>query len=85
VILGSSQLLEAFSGYARYADALHDAAMATITGEPLSADGDFGRLLEVLLAAYSVVVFAALAASLGYFLNRERIRRGDDAGTVPEA
>jgi voltage-gated potassium channel len=71
VILGSSQLLHAFSDYPRYADALHDAAMGTITGAALGADGDFARLLEVVLAAYSVVVFAALAAALGaYFLNR---------------
>ncbi|MCC3763414.1 hypothetical protein K3N28_10050 [Glycomyces sp. TRM65418] len=86
VILGSSQLLHAFSGYTRYGDALHDAAMGTMTGEPLSADGDFARLLEVLLAAYSVVVFAALAASLGaYFLNsEERARGGDGTTATPE-
>ncbi|GAB3646868.1 hypothetical protein GCM10028833_09640 [Glycomyces tarimensis] len=73
VILGSSQLLHAFSGYERYGDALHDAAMGTITGEPLSAGGDFARLLEVVLAAFSVVVFATLAASLGaYFLDEDR-------------
>ncbi|WP_026924325.1 hypothetical protein [Glycomyces arizonensis] len=70
VVLSSSQLLQTFAGYTRYADALHDAAMGTITGEPLGADGDVARLLEVALAAYSVVVFAALAAALGsYFLH----------------
>ncbi|WP_227996372.1 hypothetical protein [Glycomyces albidus] len=78
VILGSSQLLHAFSGYERYADALHEAAMGTITGEPLSADDGFARLLEVLLAAYSVVVFATLAAALGaYFLKRGDPPRAD--------
>lgn len=76
VVLSASQLLHAFAGYDRYADALHEAALGTITGEPLSVDGDFGAITEVVLAAYSVVVFATLAGSLGaYFL------RGDEGST----
>lgn len=91
VVLGSSQLLHAFSGYRRYGDALHDAAMGTVTGAPLSADGDFARLLEVVLAVYSVVVFAALAAALGaYFLDRDEPGRAGRAaprrdGVSPQA
>ncbi|GAB3232333.1 hypothetical protein GCM10027447_28060 [Glycomyces halotolerans] len=83
VVLGASQLLDAFSDYERYGDALHDAAMGTITGEPLTAGGDFARVLEVVLAAYSVVVFAALAASLGaYFLDEgARLREGGTEAT----
>lgn len=74
-VLASSQLLYAFSGYQRYADALHAAALATITGEPLGLDDGFSRVLEVVLAVYSVAVFATLAGSLGaYFLEG----RGDD-------
>ena len=43
--------------------------MATVTGEPLSPDGDVVRVLEVLLAVYSVAVFATLAAAVGaYYL-----------------
>lgn len=73
VVLSASQLLYAFAGYERYADALHDAALGTITGEPLSADNGFAAISEVVLAAYSVVVFATLAGSLGaYFLRGER-------------
>lgn len=75
VALAASQLLYSFSGYAYYGDALHDAVLATVTGEPLSADGTVARVTEVVLAVYSVVVFATLAASLGaYFL-----RQGDQA------
>jgi voltage-gated potassium channel len=69
-VLGSSQLLYEFSGYERYGDALHAAALATIIGQPLGQPDGFAKLLEVALAAYSVVVFATLAGSLGaYFLS----------------
>jgi len=39
-----------------YAVALHDAAYATVTGEPLSADTGLARVMELVLATYSVVV-----------------------------
>jgi voltage-gated potassium channel len=69
-VLASSQLLYGFSGYDRYGDALHAAALATITGEPLGRDDAFSRVVEVVLAIYSVAVFATLAGSLGaYFLD----------------
>jgi voltage-gated potassium channel len=68
-VLGSSQLAYQFGGYARYGDALHAAALATIVGEPLGRPDGLLRLLEVALAVFSVVVFATLAGSLGaYFL-----------------
>ena len=70
--LGSSQLLYEFEVFDRYGDALHAAALATITGEPIGQADGFAKVLDVALAAYSVVVFAALAATLGaYFLERQ--------------
>jgi voltage-gated potassium channel len=72
-VLGSSQLLYEFRDYARYGAALHAAALATITGEPLAQPDAFAQVLEVVLAAFSVVVFATLAGSLGaYFLETRR-------------
>ena len=72
-VLGSSQLLYEFGDYARYGEALHAAALATITGEPLARPDAFAQVLEVVLAAFSVVVFATLAGSLGaYFLETRR-------------
>jgi voltage-gated potassium channel len=69
VVLASSQLLYVLDAYGSYGDALHDAALATVTGEPMSAEGTAPRVLEVVLAIYSVAVFATLAAALGaYFL-----------------
>jgi voltage-gated potassium channel len=71
-VLTSSQLLYQFSGYRRYGEALHAAALATITGEPLGRSDGFAQVLEVLLAVFSVVVFATLAASLGAFFVERR-------------
>jgi voltage-gated potassium channel len=72
--LGSSQLLYEFEVFDRYGDALHAAALATITGEPIAQPDGFAMVLDVALAAYSVVVFAALAATLGaYFLERQSL------------
>ena len=69
VVLASSQLLYLGGIYDSYADALHDSAMATVTGHPLSAEGGVARMAEVVLAVYSVAVFATLAGALGaYFL-----------------
>lgn len=72
VILASSQLLHLLGMYASYSTALHDAAMATITGQPLDADGPVARVAEVLLAIYSVAVFATLAGALGAYFLRGR-------------
>jgi voltage-gated potassium channel len=75
VVLAASQILYEFAPYERYADALHDAALATITGEPTGVDSAAADVLEVVLALYSVVVFATLAGVLGaYFLRPDRDR-----------
>lgn len=70
VILASSQLLYAAEPYQAYGDALFEAAMATITGTGVTATSTFARILQVLLATYSVAVFATLAGSLGAFFLR---------------
>lgn len=71
--LGSSQLLYEFEVFDQYGDALHAAALATITGEPFDQPDGFAKVLEVVLAGFSVVVFATLAATLGaFFLERQR-------------
>ena len=77
-ILGSSQLLYGFGDYPSYGVALHDTALAAITGEPLGRSDPFAQALEVLLAIFSVVVFATLAGTLGaYFLHSPDGRPGD--------
>lgn len=88
VVLAVSQLLYVVGTYATYSSALHDAALATVTGEPLAAAGGLARVVEVVLAVYSVAVFATLAGALGaYFLgDRSAADRGDGTGgTRPTA
>jgi voltage-gated potassium channel len=71
-ILGSSQLLYEFNVFDHYREALHAAALAAITGEPLNQPDGFAQLLDVVLGVYSVIVFATLAATVGaYFLRRD--------------
>jgi voltage-gated potassium channel len=71
VIVGASQFLFATGTYTDYGSALHGAALGAITGEPLAADGVIAQCTEVVLAIYSVAVFATLAGSLGaFFLQR---------------
>ncbi|WP_250448200.1 hypothetical protein [Actinotalea sp. C106] len=73
VVLASSQLLYVLEAFDSYAQALHGAALATITGQPLESPDGVARVLEVVLSVYSVAVFATLAGALGaYFLERPR-------------
>ncbi|MBQ0904190.1 hypothetical protein [Micromonospora sp. U21] len=73
IILAAGQLLVLTNSYPTYGQALHDVALTTITGEPLDATDTFAQVLELVLAAYSVVVFGTLAGALGaFFLSRQR-------------
>lgn len=74
VILAGSQLLYLLEAFDTYAEALHGAALATITGQPLASPAPAARLIEVVLSIYSVAVFATLAGALGaYFLEQRPI------------
>jgi voltage-gated potassium channel len=73
VVLASSQLLYLFEVFDSYGDALHSAALVTVAGQPMGQDGALPKVLDVVLATYSVGVFAALAGTLGaYFLEGRR-------------
>ena len=79
VILAASQLLYAVGSHTGYTTALYEAAMATITGTGITAEDPFAKALQLVLAVYSVAVFATLAGSLGaYFL------RDQDPVPVPD-
>ncbi|WP_309071183.1 hypothetical protein [Arthrobacter sp.] len=75
VILATSQLLYATGTHSAYGDALYETAMATITGSGITPNSAFARIVQVLLAVYSIGVFATLAGSLGAFFLREDDRR----------
>lgn len=80
VVLTSSQLLFEFGSSENYAQALHDALYAAVVGQPMTDESAFARVLELLLAIYSVVVFATLAGTLGAFFLE---RRGEEAAEAP--
>ncbi|GIF01848.1 hypothetical protein Ari01nite_93120 [Paractinoplanes rishiriensis] len=71
VVLASSQLLYVAGSYDQYGPALHDAVLATVSGQPLGRPDGFARILEILLAIYSIAVFATLAAALGAYFVRQ--------------
>lgn len=73
VVLTTSQLLFEFGAYDRYATALHEVALAAVASQPLvDGVGLVARAFEVVLATYAVVVFGAIAATLGaYFIQRQ--------------
>lgn len=85
VVLASSQLLHVLGYYSSYGDALHDAAMSTVTGQPLAADGGLVRIAEVALAIYSVAVFATLAGALGAYFLEARDGPADSAAPARAA
>ncbi|MBC7291038.1 MAG: hypothetical protein H5T83_06840 [Actinotalea sp.] len=83
VVLATSQLLYLLGTFDLYAEALHATALATVSGQPLAADGGVARVVEIALAMYSVAVFATLAGALGaYFLERPRERSGAQTRTT---
>lgn len=82
VVLAASQLLYELGDVEPYSEALYRAAMATVTGEPTTIAG-VGRLLDVVLAGYSVVVFAALAGIMGAFLIERRATESDASPQAP--
>jgi voltage-gated potassium channel len=76
VVLGGSQILYEFGPGITYAEALHDVAFATISGEPFGLEGAVASTLELVLALYATILFATLAGSLGaFFLERTGERK----------
>lgn len=72
VILASSQLLYVTGEHSSYSEALFESAMAAITGTGITGTSNFSRIIQVLLAVYSVAVFATLAGTIGaYFLRKK--------------
>lgn len=79
VVLGASQVLFELGGTDTYGEALYATALAVVSGEPIRPDEPGLRVLEVVLLAYSVVAFAALAGTVGAFLLE---RHGEDRERV---
>jgi voltage-gated potassium channel len=86
VALAASLLLHELALFDSYGDALHAAALATITGESTGAAHGVAQILDVVLAAYSVGIFATLAGALGaYFLEEQASRWRAPSGDAADA
>ncbi|TDL37428.1 hypothetical protein E2R57_11440 [Arthrobacter nitrophenolicus] len=72
VILASSQFLYATGEHSSYGESLYESAMAAITGSGITGTSISTRFIQVLLAIYSVAVFATLAGTLGAYFLRQR-------------
>lgn len=84
VILAAGQLLYAVESHDDFTTALYEAALATITGSGITPDDPFAKVVQLVLAVYSVVVFAGLAGALGaYFLREQSTSDADRADREP--
>ena len=72
VIMGAADLLHQTDAVRPYGAALHRAALAAITGEPIGSVRGLAQVLDVVLALYAVVFFATLAGILGAFFLEKR-------------
>jgi voltage-gated potassium channel len=75
VVFTAADVLYESNTVSPYGRALHAAALASITGEPIGSHSGFAEVLDVLLAVYAVVFFAALAGILGAFFMEQRNER----------
>lgn len=83
VILAGTEILYEFGSPRSYPRALHDVALGAISGEPFGDTSVVGAWLEVVLAVYATVVFAALAGSLGaFFLQRQAEKESQEIPTA---
>ncbi len=84
VILAVSQIAFEFGDFPDYGRALYDVAIATIVGEPVGSRSPVVLLINVALGLYSVIVFAALAATLGaFFVEGDMERKSSKAAEDP--
>lgn len=81
VVFAAADVIHQSGAVTPYGAALHAAALAAITGEPIPSDRGVAQVLDVVLAVYAVVFFAALAGALGSYFTERRgeLRRTAEA------
>jgi voltage-gated potassium channel len=86
VAISAGRVLWEYGGYGHsYARAVHDAAMTTLTGSSLGSANGFAQVPEIFLAAYSAVIIATVAGSLGaYFLQSHAERVATRHASAPQ-
>jgi len=72
VVFSTADLVYEFGDVQPYGNALHAAAKATIAAEAMPGSSGVVQLLDVLVGAYSIVIFAAVAGAVGAFFLEQR-------------
>ena len=67
IVFTVADVLYGTVGIHPYGRALHAAAQAAITGEPIPSERGLAQVLDIAMGVYAIVVFAALAGALGAF------------------
>jgi voltage-gated potassium channel len=80
VVVAAGQVLFEYGPGLSYGQALHDVAVGAISGEPIGRDGAVVAVLDIALALYAAVFFAALAASVGAFFLHRAVDHDDRRG-----
>lgn len=83
VVLATSEMAMEYAGYGSLVTALHDVAFAAATGQPLAVRTGVAQVMEVVLAVYSVAVFASLAGAVGAFFLERTAERAAEAEIDP--
>ncbi|HVL82468.1 MAG TPA: hypothetical protein VM840_12840 [Actinomycetota bacterium] len=85
VVLAGVNLSCDYGGYGSFTRAFRDVWVLATAGQPMGTDGGVQQLLDVFLTTWAVVVFAALAGSIGaFFLERdERVKRETEPADGP--
>lgn len=81
IVIAATEIVYEFTPEVSYVDVLHNVTLASISGEPLSVPGPAARVLELVLALYATVFFAALAGALGAFFLERRAPGGGTAAS----
>lgn len=76
VVLASGQVLYEYGPGLTYGQSLHRAALAAVSGEPVGSGGAVVASIDIALAVYATVFFAALAGALGAFFLGDRREPG---------
>lgn len=72
VVFAAADILYRSESVRPYGRALHAAALAAVNGEPIGGERAISQILDVVLAIFAAIFFAALAGIVGTFLLERR-------------
>ena len=85
VIFSTADLVYEYGDVRPYGVALHGAAKAAIGAESMPGDRGIVQVLDILVGAYSIAVFAAVAGAVGAFFLERRSEHANVVGAIGDA